>query len=314
MLDYLQYLWIAFSVLTVTITLIEDRDKFIRLYIYSIPILVIIFLFGHTLVIFPVYLLSLVSAAYMYTETFFSAYVAEVAIVLFAGYVFQSDLTWISIDVSISSAIILTMMFDKRLKAYTHDNDSGRGKVKKKEISRDYLQSVVGILILALLFIAGVENSRIVITVGVLVLYAAGNYFYLHRKNIIGDFLWSFEREDTPLGIGSIWFAAGILLAFAIINSLNVLYIVLFVLVIGDSAATIVGVNVKTMPLFFNKRKSVGGFLALFILSAIFGYFVIGYVGILYALVGALVESATQYPLDDNYIIPLALTALSIAV
>ncbi len=314
MLDYLQILWIAVSVLTVAITLVEDRVKFIRLYLYSIPILLIIYIFTHNLVIFPVYLLSLVSAAYMYTQTFFSAYLAEVAIVLFAGYEFQSDLIWISIDVSISSAIILTMMFDKRLKSYTHDNDSGRGKVKKKEIYRDYLQSVVGILILALLFLQGVENSRIVITVCVLVLYAAGNYFYLHRKNIIGDFLWSFEREDTPLGIGSIWFAAGILLAFAIINSLNVLYIVLFVLVIGDSAATIVGVNVKTIPLFFNKRKSLGGFLALFILSAIFGYFVLGYVGILFALVGAIVESATQYPLDDNYIIPLALTALSIAV
>ena len=314
MLDYFQYLWIAVSVLSVSITLIEDRARFIRLYIYSIPVLLVIFLFAHSLIVFPVYILSLISAAYMYTQTFFSAFVAEVAIVLFAGYEFQSDLIWISIDVSISTAIILTMMFDKRLKSYTHDNDSGRGKIKKKEIYRDYLQSVVGVLILALLFIGGVENSRIVITVSVLVLYAVGNYFYLHRKNLIGDFLWSFEREDTPLGIGSIWFASGILLAFAIINSLSVLYIVLFVLVIGDSAATIVGVNVKTWPLFFNKRKSVGGFLALFALSAVFGFFVIGYLGILYALVGAIVESATQYPLDDNYIIPLALTALSVAI
>ncbi len=314
MLTYLQILWIAVAALTVAITLIEERKKFAPLYAYSIPVLAAIFLFTHSFLIFPVYLLTVVSAAYMYSQTFFSAYLGEIAIVLFAGYQYQSDQTWIAIDVSISTAIILTMIFDKRLKAFTHTNDSGRGKVKKKEVYRDYLQSVVGALILLVLFVEGLKDTRIIITLCVLGLYAFGNYFYLHRKNIIGDFLWSFERDNTPLGIGSIWFAAGVLLAFAIINSISVLYIVLFVLVIGDSAATIVGVNVKTVPLFFNKRKSLGGFLALFTLSAIFGYFVVGYFGILYALVGAIVESATRYPLDDNYIIPLALTALSVAV
>ncbi len=285
-----------------------------RLYLYSIPILGAIFAFTHSFLIFPVYLLSLVSAAYMYSQSFFSAYLAEIAIVLFAGYQYQTPGVWIAIDVSISTAIILTMIFDERLKAFTHTNDSGRGKVKKKEVNRDYLQSIVGVLILVVLYLNYVDNTRIIITLSVLGLYAFGNYFYLHRKNIIGDFLWSFERDDTPLGIGSIWFAAGVLLAFAIINSLDVMYIVLFVLVIGDSAATIVGVSFKTPPLFFNKRKSVGGFLALFGLSAIFGFFVLGYVGIVFALVGAVVESATRYPLDDNYIIPLALTALSVAV
>lgn len=314
MLDYLQYVWIAISVIIVSITIIEEKDKFIRLYIYSIPVILLIYLFTNALVILPVYLLSLVSAAYMYTQTFFSAYLAEVSIVLFAGYEFQSDSTWIAIDISISSAIILTMMFDNRLKSYTQNNDSVRGKVKKKEVYRDYVQSLVGVAILIVVFVEGLLDSRVIITLSVLILYAAGNYFYLHRKNMIGDFLWSFERDDTPLGIGSIWFAAGILLAFAIINSISILYIVLFVLVIGDSAATIVGVNVKTRRLFFNKRKSVGGFLALFVLSAVFGYFVIGYTGIIFALVGAIVESATQYPLDDNYIIPLALTALSVAI
>lgn len=313
MLTYLQLLWIAVATLTVVITLIEDRDKFVRLYLYSIPILAVIFFFTHSLIIFPIYLLSLVSAAYMYTQTFFSPFLADVSVVLFAGYEFRSDLMWIAVDVSLSTAIILTMIFDKRLHSFTHTNDSVRGKAKKKEIYRDYMQSFVGVVILVVLYLEAVENTRIIITLSVLILYAAGNYFYLHRKNIIGDFLWSFERENTPLGIGSIWFAAGILLAFAIINSLDVMYIVLFVLVIGDSAATIVGVNIKTKPLFYNKRKSIGGFLALFLLSAAFGYFVIGYLGILYAFVGAIVESATQYPLDDNYIIPLALTALSVA-
>lgn len=302
------------AALTVIITLIEEREKFVKLYIYSIPILALIFFFTHLFLIFPIYLLSLVSAAYMYTQTFFSPFLAEVAIVLFAGYEFRSDAVWIAVDVSLSTAIILTMIFDKRLQSYTHTNDSVRGKTKKKEVYRDYLQSLVGVAILVVLFIDAVEFTRIIITLSVIILYAAGNYFYLHRKNIIGDFLWSFERDGTALGIGSIWFAAGILLAFAIINSLDILYIVLFVLVIGDSAATIVGVNFKTRPLFYNRRKSIGGFLALFVSSAIFGYFVIGYLGIAYALVGAIVESATQYPLDDNYIIPLALTALSVAL
>lgn len=314
MLTYLQILWISVSVLTVAITLVEEKEKFMRLYLYSIPVLAAIYLFSHSFLIFPVYLLSVVSASFMYSQTFFSAYLADVAIVLFAGYQYQSDSTWIAIDLAVSTAIILTMIFDKRLKSFTHTNDTGRGKVKKKEVNRDYLQSVVGVLILVTLFIEGVKDTRIIITLCVLGLYAFGNYFYLHRKNVIGDFLWSFERDDTPLGIGSIWFAAGVLLAFAILNSLSILYIVLFVLVIGDSAATIIGVSVKTVPLFFNKRKSFGGFLGLFLLSAAFGYFVIGYVGILYALVGAIVESATRYPLDDNYIIPLALTALSVAV
>lgn len=313
MLSLLDYLWISIAALAVIITMIEERERFQRLYLYSIPVVVLIFLFTRDFLIFPVYILSVISASYMYSQTFFTPYVAEVAIILFAGHQFQSSAVWIAVDISVSTAIILTMMFDKRLKSYTHNNDTGRGKTKKKEIYRDYLQSAIGVAIIVVLFIEGVRDSRIIITLSVLGLYASGNYFYMH-KNIIGDFLWTFERENTPLGIGSIWFAAGILLAYSIINSIHVLYIVLFVLVIGDSAATIVGVNIRTRKLFYNRRKSIGGFMALFLLSAVFGYFVLGYIGILYALVGAIVESATQYPLDDNYIIPLALTALSVAV
>jgi dolichol kinase len=165
---------------------------------------------------------------------------------------------------------------------------------------------------MVLIFIAGLQSSREIITVTILILYAVGNYYSVNRRGFLGNFLGSLERDNTPLGIGAIWFAAGVLFAYAIIHNIHILLVVTFILMVGDSVATIVGTRVKTFPLFYNPRKSFGGLMAMFVVSAIFGFLIIGPAAILYAGVGAFVESIAKYPFDDNYLIPLILAAMSV--
>lgn len=303
---------VAIALIAVSSSIAYDPYTFLPKYLYSIPIVVLLFAFTSSILVFPVYALSLISATYLYSKYFYVPFSVNILVVVFGGLIYNTDLAWISVDIAVSVATILTMLTDGRMKNFTYNNDNSRGKTRTIEISRDYLQASSGILVMALIFMAGLQNSREVITVLILILYAVGNYYSINQSGFLGNFLGSFERDNTPLGIGAIWFAAGVLFAYAIIQDIQVLLVVTFILMVGDSVATIVGTRVKSFPLFYNRRKSFAGLMGMFVVSAIFGYFVIGPLAILYAAVGSFVESIAKYPLDDNYLIPLILAAMSV--
>lgn len=177
------------------------------------------------------------------------------------------------------------------------------------------MQSVVGSIIIGAVFAFGLTLARELVSVAALILYIVGSYFTTHTESWAASFLLSLERGGTPpLGIGAIWFASGVLLALAIVPHVRLLAVTLFVLVIGDSLATIVGTSVKSARLIFNRKKSVAGFLAIFLSSALFGLFMAGWHGVVLALAGSLVESAARYPFDDNYLIPLTCALISNAL
>ncbi|MCL4444610.1 MAG: SEC59/DGK1/VTE5 family protein, partial [Candidatus Thermoplasmatota archaeon] len=215
------------------------------------------------------------------------------------------------IDITISLATILVMLEDKRIRDFSHNNDQSRGISKEREINRDYVQIGIGIIVLIFVLSLGLHDSAWLLTVAVLALYLLGNYFSNNGSNYLGNFLNSLERESTPLGIGAIWLAAGLLLAVGIVRNLEVLAIIIFILMVGDSLATIIGSSVRSPKLPYNRRKSVAGLLANFIPAAVFAFFLLGYAGIAFAAIGSVVESAARYPLDDNYMIPLVLAVMS---
>lgn len=312
MLSFTDLSLISIALIAVSASIAYDPYTFLPKYLYSAPIVALLFFFTSSILVFPVYALSLISAAYLYSKYFYVPFSVNILVVVFGGLIYNTSIAWISVDIAVSVATILTMLTDGRMKNFTYNNDSSRGKARTIEISRDYLQATSGILVMALIFIAGLRDSREIITIVILVLYAVGNYYSINQKGLLGNFLGSFERDNTPLGIGAIWFAAGVLFAYAIIQNLQILLVVTFILMVGDSVATIVGTRVKSFPLFYNKRKSFAGLMGMFIVSAIFGMFIIGPLAFLYAGVGAFVESIAKYPLDDNYLIPLILAAMSI--
>jgi dolichol kinase len=314
LLSYTDLSLITIATIAVTASIAYDPRTFLSKYIYSIPLILIIFFFTSSILVFPVYVLSLISAVYLYSKYFYIPFSVNILVVVFGGLIYNTSIAWIAVDIAVSVATIMTMLTDGRMKNFTFNNDSSRGKTRTIEISRDYLQTASGIMVMALIFIAGLRNSREIITVAILVLYAVGNYYSINRGGFLGNFLGSFERDNTPLGIGAIWFAAGVLFAYAIIHNMEILLVVTFILMVGDSVATIVGTRVRSFPLFYNRRKSFAGLMGMFVVSAIFGYFIIGPIAILYAGVGAFVESIAKYPFDDNYLIPLILAGMSVFV
>ncbi|MEM0159091.1 MAG: dolichol kinase, partial [Thermoplasmataceae archaeon] len=152
--------------------------------------------------------------------------------------------------------------------------------------------------------------SRIVITMLIIPLYVIGNYYAINSSNTIGRTLFYFERPMTPLGLGAIWFSAGLLIAAGTVTTTAMLATVVFISTIGDPLATIVGSNIKSPRLPYNKRKSIAGFSAILISSALFAYFMVGAYGISLGVLSAVLESLSLHPIDDNFLVP---TVLSIA-
>jgi dolichol kinase len=302
---------VVLSLIAVTVSLAYNWKLFLRKYALSIPVIAVIFFVYHSFLVFPIFVLSLISASMLYSLQFYLPFAADFGLILYFLAVYGKTSSATPIDITISLATILVMLEDKRIRDFSHSNDQSRGISKEREINRDYVQIGIGIIVLVFVLSLGLHNSAWILTVAVLALYLLGNYFSNNGTNYLGNFLNSLERESTPLGIGAIWLAAGLLLAVGIVRNLEVLAIIIFILMVGDSLATIIGSSVRSPKLPYNRRKSVAGLLANFIPAAVFAFVLLGYAGIVFAAVGSVVESAARYPLDDNYMIPLVLAAMS---
>jgi dolichol kinase len=302
---------VVLSLIAVSVSLAYNWRLFLRKYAISIPVIAVIFFLYHSFLVFPIFVLSLISASMLYSLQFYLPFAVDFGLILYFLVAYGKTHSATPIDVTISLATILVMLEDKRIRDFSHNNDQSRGISKEREINRDYVQIGIGIIVLIFVLSLGLHDSAWLLTVAVLALYLLGNYFSNNGTNYLGNFLNSLERESTPLGIGAIWLAAGLLLAVGIVGNLEVLAIIIFILMVGDSLATIIGSSVRSPKLPYNRRKSVAGLLANFIPAAIFAFFLLGYAGIVFAAVGSVVESASRYPLDDNYMIPLVLAVTS---
>jgi dolichol kinase len=156
----------------------------------------------------------------------------------------------------------------------------------------------------------GEGHGRIAITMAVFPFYIIGNYYALFPASTIAKTLFSLERQSSPLGMGAIWFAAGMLIAMGIVDSTHVLAVIIFATTIGDPMATLFGIKIRSPRIPYNRRKSVSGFMAIFVFSGIFGYFMIGFAGLGIGIISAVVESMAYYPFDDNFILPVILGAV----
>ncbi|KAA8922815.1 MAG: dolichol kinase [Thermoplasma sp.] len=273
-----------------------------------VPILMLAF---SSYLVVPIFILSVISGTYLYTKRFYYPFIFLFAFTLLSYVFFGEGGQWRAIDAAISTGMIVVMIFDSRERQYVRANEVTRGEDRVKEVRRDYVQIAAGIIIIGLLYFYGVDLSRILVTFGSLILYAIGNFFSARPDLMIGKFLQNLERSHTKLGIGSMWFASGILLAYSMHDSLYLIMLIVFIISVGDSVATIVGVNVKSPKLIINRKKSVAGTLSLFAVSAAFGFFLLGFLGIGFAALGSIVEAVSGYPLDDNMTVPFAISLMA---
>lgn len=305
---------IILSVLLVVFSLKRDFQRFVVSYAVILPVGVFFLLEFNTFMPFLVIILSVISAKYLYSRLFFifsALLLALSAILIYTG---VGNILWIVFDISLGIGTAVALVTDKQSITNVSFNNNSKGVSRKKEVSRDLVQIAAGMVILALLFSIGQIDFRIVISLAVMPLYIFGNYYSLFPDTRIGRTLLFFERPMTPLGLGSIWFAAGILIAIGLVQSLAMLAVIVFVATIGDPIATIFGSLLHSPKLPYNRKKSVAGFLGIFIFTGVFAYFLIGDIGIGIALISAFLESISIHPLDDNFILPVILGAISYVI
>jgi dolichol kinase len=301
-------LFASYSAVSAAAILLSIK-KWGRFYISAIivgsPFLVFSLYIWHSPIDIPLFVFVLIASSLLYERLFYLAFIGIMSLffINLAGFVFP--VSWDGFDFVISISIIISFFFNERLRQINRNNENAKGGSKKIEIFRDIVQIGGGIVMLFIFFQFGKDTAQILITFIALDLYALGNYLGINRKSILARTIWFFERGGTELGIGAIWFATGVLLAFALVHGFAILAEIFFVLIIGDSLATIAGSSIKSPKLPYNRRKSVAGFTAIFLSSALFGFIIMGYAGIAIALIGAFAESISQYPFDDNLVIPL---------
>ncbi len=171
---------------------------------------------------------------------------------------------------------------------------------KRTELNRDYIQILLGIVLVAVLLAFSTIDARSIIFALIIIGYTAINLVAnlrlspSHRKTL------DLERRDVEYGRGAAYLAASTALVVGFTSSYGMLFFGLVALFFADSLATIFGLSAHgAAPLPYNRNKTFTGTLTFLIVAAIAGYMLIGPYGLLYALILAFVEGLSL-SLDDN--------------
>ncbi|MGC8514684.1 MAG: hypothetical protein ACP5OC_00930 [Thermoplasmata archaeon] len=242
-------------------------------------------------------------------------YIFLVAIFLdIAGLAYFDLPQYDSLLLAISVAAIIAVAFSRRLKTGVLENELRKGKHPSVERNRDLFQLMTGILVLILLYSFSREMSFFIILLAGFGLLTLGNIALMSGPGKLTGFFYSMERPNVTLGIGPIMIAGGTLFAMSLITNGPLLVVIVFTVIIGDALASLVGIRYPLRALPYNRRKSLGGLLAMLLSSLIFAVFATGlspwYV-FLFPVIGSVVESVTLSPLDDNLTVPFSLVVLA---
>lgn len=311
-MELFNYAYLGIFIVVLVYLLTKNRESFLLKIAVSIPIMAGMVYLSGTFYILPIYLISLMVSTYLYTVFFYFPFAVDFILIVTA--IFGNFVPVRYVFAAISISILLSMFLDKNMKKYDLMNNEKKGKDIKRETYRDYFQISTGLITILIFFLDGI-NGRVLILLAVLLIYLAGNILYLNNKNRLADIVYRMEREDTKLGLGSMYLAAGFLLVLAFTRSLQLIYISAFMIMIGDSLATIIGMKIRSRKLFYNRKKSIAGFLAMLIPSFIFGiFFFIYFYSAIYALGGTFAESISNKVADDNITIPVSIVVLHLII
>lgn len=262
-------------------------------------------LFGDPMVFLLTYL-SATTALLLYGNRFYVSFLLLLAVSLYV--MFSSGVQEVAISISLGTFTSLLMSYS--LTEKIKRNNSGRGAGKAVEIRRDVFQIGTGIVTLLFLIFLPINAGEAVVIILMLLLYLVGNYSHLNRDGRISGILYSMERADVDLGLGSIILAAGVLLIFGMVRDSGVVYAGIFLVLVADPVATIAGKLVGGEHLPYNRKKTFSGLGFSMLSSLLFITIICGVNYIPYAIVGTLVESASQGSLDDNITVPLSVVIL----
>lgn len=168
---------------------------------------------------------------------------------------------------------------------------------------------VVGIVSIVLLFSIGQTLTRaivfFVIITGTLLINAK-----IQGKKIgfVNWFVEKFERKNVLFpGFGSATYALGVLIPLILLDNVNEIAAIIFILAVGDGISTIAGRPGK-IKLPYNNKKTAEG-TAAFFLSSLPAWLFIGEAIVIVAALSAIAESL-PLKFDDNLTVPIVATAI----
>lgn len=196
------------------------------------------------------------------------------------------------------------MLFGFLSNSYAFVRRSPR-KSARVERERDLVQAGLGIGFVVVFAVAGGADAMYVAVYAILAASLLGNYASLGGRGRVSSFLLSLEREKAAFGQGAFWLAAGVLLAISFLAPDTALAVIVAI-VLGDAAATLAGMRYR-IALPYNRKKSMVGTAAYFIVASIASFPFVGVLGVGIAALGAIMESLPMH-IDDNFDTSLVLT------
>lgn len=210
----------------------------------------------------------------------------------------------IPVSLSIGVGVSISLLTCSYMKNLSLSNEKARGHARGTEIFRDLLQISVGVVIITLMIFWSHLLVELILVAGMLIAIFILDMIALHETMKISKLILRMERNNVKPGYGTLWFLAGLMLLISLSPQWKLVEIGVFAMAIGDSLATIGGINMGIKKLFYNRKKSIGGFMAMLIPTAIFAFIILGPSYIFVAVLATILESVSGYPLDDNFTIP----------
>lgn len=177
-------------------------------------------------------------------------------------------------------------------------------QVKSLEVNRDIIHILLGIVVLAIFMLFSVYYAIAIVVALILIGYINNSVLAQRKKGSFYRFLALFERPGANYGVSALYLGTGTLLLIGFIHNLHFLIIGFAALLFADPIATIVGITLDGVKLFYNKRKSVFGTASFFVVVSLVGWPFVGAYSLLFGAALAIVESIDMQ-IDDNITIPV---------
>lgn len=175
------------------------------------------------------------------------------------------------------------------------------------EIRRRLIHISFGVLVVLALSLLGTDRFELVegalLASFLIGLWIIDQKLKRRKLPIVDHMLVMFERPHALPAYGAFWYGMGILLLLSFIGNINYVLAGIAILALGDGASTLVGMN-GNRRIFYNRKKTLEGSAAFFIVSSLASYPFLGSTGIALSLLCSIAESI-DWGIDDNFIIPL---------
>ncbi len=183
---------------------------------------------------------------------------------------------------------------------------------KEIEIRRDFVHLFGGLLLFVIFLLLGYNLDGYLIEYVFILGLLAVFYAELWKSSRFSMALYSIEKHKDYVGYGAIWLGIGTLIAYVFMDK-SFFLLAILAIYFADPVATFAGNYWRSSKLPHNRRKSVAGSFAYFLVVAVPGYFLVGPLAIIFALLGAAIESL-PIRLDDNFSVSVALALLFLAL